>query len=444
MRGRRAASRAASRLDSRARRVPEGAAEAGGSVPAAPRAAGASPIPSAAWPRCVRPATTSTPTPAISTGTPSSTSGGPSTRCSRACDRVGRYSSAEPEPACTRSHARGAGYDVTSIDLSRRSLEAGGRGGRGAGLEGRHRDRGRLRGGGRSPRASLRRRGLHRCAMFPDGDSIAAAIGEAAQVLAPGGRLVIFEPNSLASSGSGDAGRGRQYRESERNYRFDPPWSLMQACREAGLTEVTVTYRFLVPAWWPGRPRRSTRWTAPSGVPGVRRVAGNIAIRAAARSASPIWTGVSERRHPLVRAALGRRPRLARQPDTSARSTSCPPGRYSPVRDRRRRSVDDTGRVEQRRSPVAGLRRRYEELSLGQAAVIAAPRCRPSSSSTSVGSRGATSPVAWRWAFIRRTDLVPRVGGRCWLSVRSWSSPRRHQRVLRLALLQAAPPPPIG
>ena len=34
-----------------------------------------------------------------------------------------------------------------------------------------------------------------------DGDSIAAAIGEAARSLPLGGRLVIFEPNGAASSG---------------------------------------------------------------------------------------------------------------------------------------------------------------------------------------------------------------------------------------------------
>ena len=137
MRGRRAASRAASRLDSRARRVPEGAAEAGGAYQRSLRAAGASPIPSAAWPRCVRPATTSTPTPAISTGTPSSTSGGPSTRCSgRAIGWGGTRVRSRNRPVHDPHARRGVRRDVDRPVPA--VARAGGRGGPGAGLEGRH------------------------------------------------------------------------------------------------------------------------------------------------------------------------------------------------------------------------------------------------------------------------------------------------------------------
>ena len=64
---------------------------------------------------------------------------------------------------------------------------------------------------------------------------------------------MIFEPNSRHLLASGDAGQGRQYRESERNYRLIRRRPLVQACREAGLTEVTVTYRFLVPGMVAGK-----------------------------------------------------------------------------------------------------------------------------------------------------------------------------------------------
>ena len=254
----------------------------------------------------------------------------------------------------------------------------------------------------------------------------------------PGRPTAIFEPNSaafwplvmLAEAGS---------RESERNHRFDPPSAARAGVPRGGAHRGHRHLSIPRPGHG-GREDPGARLAGPRPLWCARGPAGtgNIAIRAAARSdlADLDWR---------IRATTSSGSGRSRPPTTSGSAT----GHLRSVRPRvlrvdtarsatdRGRSVDDTGRVEQRRSPVAGLRRRYEELSPGgRTAVIAAPRCRPSSSSTSVGSRGATSPVAWRWAFIRRTDLVPRVGGACWLSVRSWSSPRRHQRVLRLALLQ--------
>ena len=175
------------------------------------------------------------------------------------------------------------------------------------------------------------------------------------------------------------------------------------------------------------------------GVPGVRRVAGNIAIRAAARSD---LTDLDWRIRATTSSGSGR----SRPPTTSGsatghlplRSTSCPPGRYSPVRDRsralgRRHWACRAASIARRWPPPAlrgavpwGTNRRDRRAAVPAVFVIDERRIpwRYVAGGVAVGLYPANRPRA------------SRRGGGAGSRYDRGPLPRRHQRVLRLALLQ--------
>ena len=171
-----------------------------------------------------------------------------------------------------------------------------------------------------------------------------------------------------------------------------------------------ITYRFLVPGMVAGKTQASTRWTAPLSVPGVHGWPGTSPSGLGSVDLADLdWR---------IRATTSSGSGRSRPPTTSGSATGHTPASVRPrvlrvdeqpgPRPIVVRSVDDTGRVEQRRSPVAGLRRRYEEPSGGRTAVIAAPQ--PAVFVIDERRIPRRYVAAWRWAFIRRTDLVPRLG----------------------------------